>query len=104
MDPSWSAVFPVIAYNMWKYYNCTTCLAHAWDGLVRYHQMLARQSHIITKMAPHLDSICALVETPRTFGAGGPNQNTCACGLVPGVPTKTRLESRVCTKEVCNPI
>ena len=24
------------------------------------------------------------------FGAGGPNQNTCACGLVPGVPTKTR--------------
>ena len=27
------------------------------------------------------------------FGAGGPNQNTCACGLVPGVPTKTRLES-----------
>ena len=24
------------------------------------------------------------------FGAGGPNQNTCACGLVPRVPTKPR--------------
>ena len=23
-------------------------------------------------------------------GAGGPNQNTCVCGMVPGVPTKTR--------------
>ena len=37
--------------------------------------------------------------TPSAFGAGGPkpNQNTCACGLVPGVPnqTKTRLESSI---------
>ena len=30
---------------------------------------------------------------PSNFGAGGPNQNTCVCGLVPGVPTKTCLES-----------
>jgi hypothetical protein len=21
-DPSWSAVFPVVAYNLWKAYNC----------------------------------------------------------------------------------
>ena len=26
------------------------------------------------------------------FGAEGPNQNTCVCGLVLRVPTKTRLE------------
>ena len=35
---------------------------------------------------------------PSTVGAGGPNQNTCVCGLVPGVPTKTRA-SRIQHKE-----
>ena len=41
MDPSWSAVFPVVAYNVWKYYNCTACLENAWPGLQLYYKMLA---------------------------------------------------------------
>ena len=39
------------------------------------------------KRAQHLDSRCVLLSDPSTFGAGGPNQNTC-------------LESRFCNKEV----
>ena len=34
-----------------------------------------------------------LDRSPFGFGAGGPNQTTCVCGMVPGVPTKPRLES-----------
>jgi hypothetical protein len=40
-DPSWSAVFPVVAYNLWKAYNCTRCIDDAWTGLELYYQMLA---------------------------------------------------------------
>ena len=39
-DPSWGAVFPLVAYNLWKHYNCTTCIDGAWDGLRRYHDLL----------------------------------------------------------------
>ena len=34
------------------------------------------------------------------YGAKDPDQNTCVCGMVPGTPTKTRLESRSCDHEV----
>ena len=44
---------------------------------------------------------------PGTKGAGGPNQNTCVCGLVPGAPTKTRASVVWCRgsqpKHVSNP-
>lgn len=40
MDPSWSAVLPVVAYNIWKYYNCTACIDNAWQGLTLYYNML----------------------------------------------------------------
>ena len=35
-----------------------------------------------------------LLSDPSTLGAWGPNQNTCVCGLVPGVPTDTRLKNK----------
>ena len=40
MDPSWSAVFPVVAYNVWRYFNCTPCVDRAWQGLELYYEML----------------------------------------------------------------
>ena len=55
----------------------------------------------------HLDSRC--VFAVGSIGAGGPNgpdgpnENTCVCGLVPTAPTKTRLESRFCNKQVRSP-
>ena len=32
-DPSWSAVFPVVAYNVWKAFNCTECIGNGWQGV-----------------------------------------------------------------------
>ena len=40
MDPSWSAVFPVVAFNVWKYHNATPALEYAWSGLQLYYSML----------------------------------------------------------------
>ena len=55
MDPSWSAVFPLVAYNVWKYHNCTICIDHAWDGLALYLRMLETNYTV----------------TPWTFGEWG---------------------------------
>lgn len=48
MDPSWSAVFPLVAYNVWKYYNCTHCIDNAWSGLSLYYKMLANNYSVST--------------------------------------------------------
>jgi len=40
MDPSWSAVFPVVAFNLWKYYNEIPAIDRAWPGLQLYYEML----------------------------------------------------------------
>ena len=40
MDPSWSAVLPVVAFNLWKYYNCSACIDRGWAGLTLYYEML----------------------------------------------------------------
>ena len=45
------------------------------------------------KLAQNLDLRCVL--PPSTVVGWGPNQNTCVCGLVAGVPTKTRLRPSV---------
>ena len=42
MDPSWSAVLPVVAFNLWKYYNCSVCIERSWAGLSLYYNMLHR--------------------------------------------------------------
>jgi hypothetical protein len=42
MDPSWSAVLPVVAFNLWKYYNCSVCIDRGWAGLTLYYEMLHR--------------------------------------------------------------
>ncbi len=42
MDPSWSAVFPVVAFNLWKSSNCTLCIDRAWPGLALYYDMLRK--------------------------------------------------------------
>lgn len=39
-DPSWSAVLPLVAYQLWKYHNGLAGLAYAWEGLSRYYTML----------------------------------------------------------------
>ena len=36
-----AAVFPLVAYNLWKNHNGTAALAYAWPGLNRYWRMLA---------------------------------------------------------------
>ena len=45
-------------------------------------------SLVFTKWRQNLDLRCVLL--PARVGAGGPAQNTCVCGLVPGAPPKTR--------------
>ena len=39
-DPSWSAVFPLVAFNVWKYHNGTASVARAWPWLRRYMSLL----------------------------------------------------------------
>lgn len=39
-DPSWSAVLPLVAYNLWKYYGGNASLEYAWPGLQKYMRML----------------------------------------------------------------
>ena len=55
MDPSWSAVFPVVAYNVWKYYDCEPCIDRAWPGLTLYYEMLYKNYSV----------------APTTFGIWG---------------------------------
>ena len=39
-DPSWSAVFPNVAYALWKNHGAEGALEYAWPGLTKYMQML----------------------------------------------------------------
>ena len=39
-DPSWSAVFPNVAYALWKNHGGIGAIEYAWPGLVKYMQML----------------------------------------------------------------
>ena len=39
-DPSWSAVFPNVAYGLWKYHNGVGSLEYAWPGIQKYMAML----------------------------------------------------------------
>ena len=70
------------------------CQMPVMDGQCTTHQHRTHR-RIKIPCCQNLDLGCVLVSDPSTFGAGRPNLNTCVCGLVLGVPTKTRLESGI---------
>ena len=48
IDPSWAAVFPVVAYNIWKYHNATPALEYAWPWLQKYMYRLEANYSVST--------------------------------------------------------
>ena len=65
-------------------------LKHTGQGILSMANAGSAILILYTKMAckQHTDSRCVLLSDSSTFGAGGPNQNTCVCGLVAEAPTK----------------
>ena len=72
MDPSWSAVFPVVAYNTWKYYNCSVCIDRAWQGLALYFDMLYKNYSVSPTTYARWGDWNPASPTPRAPDGSGP--------------------------------
>ena len=84
---------------------CSTARQEPSPHNIIYRSMLLSTSQWLASNI-WIRDVC-LLSDPSTFGAKGPNQNTCVCGLVQRVPTKTRASVVWCKgsqpKHVSNP-